>query len=100
MARLNRDEPLPQRVFLLGGGSALPEMAEAVRSLAWSQRLHFTRYPQVGQLRPTDVPGVVNRTGRGRQMGDVSALALAAWAAQQEQPPERPARILSELCQT
>jgi len=42
---------------------------------------------------------VANRTSRGRQLGDVSALALAAWAAQQQQPPERPARILQELCQ-
>ena len=99
MARLNRDEPLPQHLLLLGGGSALPEMAEAVCSLAWSQRLHFTRYPQVRRLRPTDVPGVVNRTSRGQQMGDVSALALAAWAAQQQRLPERPARILNELCQ-
>jgi cell division ATPase FtsA len=99
LARLNRDEPLPQHLLLLGGGSALPQMAEAVCSLAWSQRLHFTRYPQVRRLQPTDVPGVVNRTGQGRQMGDLSALALAAWAAQQQRPSERPARILNELCQ-
>lgn len=99
MARLNEDGPLPQQLLLLGGGSALPEMTEAVRSLAWSQRLRFARYPQVSYLRPTDVPGVVNRTDRGREMGDVSALALAAWVAQQQKPLDRPARVLSELCQ-
>jgi cell division protein FtsA len=98
LIELNRDEPLPQRFYLLGGGSALPEVVEAVRSLAWSRRLRFARYPQVKRLQSTDVPGVVNRTDWGRGPGDVTALALAAWAAQQSRSPDRPTRILSELC--
>lgn len=97
LARLNQDDLLPERLYLLGGGSIMPEMMEAVRSLAWSQRLHFSRYPQVERLRPTAVSGVVNRTDLGREAGDVSALALAAWAAQQNQPLDRPGRILSEI---
>jgi cell division protein FtsA len=99
MARLNQEGLLPQHLYMLGGGSALPEVIEAVRSLAWSRRLHFDRYPQVSHLQPTDVPGVVNRTALGRELGDVSAVALAAWAARQQQPADRPALILSELCQ-
>jgi cell division protein FtsA len=99
MARLNQDEALPQHLYLLGGGSALPEMTEAVRSLAWSQRLQFARYPQICRMQPTDVPGVVNRTSMGRKMGDVSALALAAWIARLREPPERPGQILNELVQ-
>jgi cell division protein FtsA len=99
MARLNQEGLLPAQLYMLGGGSALPELTEAVRSLAWSRRLQFARYPQVSHLQPTDVPGVVNRTSLGRGLGDVSALALAAWAAQQQQPADRPALILSELCQ-
>lgn len=98
MAHLNQDEPLPQKLYLLGGGSALPEMAKALRSLAWSERLRFARYPQVSRLHPTDVPGVINRTEFGRKPGDVSALALAAWAAQQSRPSDRPSRILAGVC--
>ncbi len=98
LARMNSDAPLPQRLHLLGGGAALPEMADAVRSLAWSRELHFVRYPQLLRLRPTDVAGVVNRTELGRQPGDVTALALAAWGARQHRPPDRPQRILNELC--
>ncbi len=100
LARLNQEELLPEHLYLFGGGSMLPEIIDAVRSLAWSQRLQFARYPQVSPLQPTEVPGVVNRTGLGRQRGDVSALALAAWLAEQQRPPDRPTRILSELCQT
>jgi hypothetical protein len=77
----------------------LPEMTDAVRSLAWSQRLRFARYPEVSRLRPTDVPGVRNRSGMGRELGDVSVLALASWVARQQRAGNRPARILSELCQ-
>jgi cell division ATPase FtsA len=99
MSRLSHDEPLPQHLCLLGGGSALPEMVDAVRSLAWSQRLRFERYPEVSCLKPTDVSDVVNRSGGGRKLGDVSALALASWVAEQQRSSDRPARILSELCQ-
>jgi cell division ATPase FtsA len=99
MVRMNREEPLPQRLYLLGGGSVVPEMADALRSLAWSRQLSFARYPQVDRLQPTDLPGVVNRTSLGRDPGDVPALALAAWVAHQSRPPDRPARILAELYQ-
>ncbi len=99
LARLSHDEPLPQQLFLLGGGSALPEMVDAVRSLAWSQELRFSRYPEVSCLRPADVPGVLNRSSKGRELGDVPALALASWVAQQQHAADRPARILAELCQ-
>jgi hypothetical protein len=99
LSRLNQDEPLPERFYLLGGGAVLPDVLEAVRSLAWSKRLQFDRYPQVGRLRPTDVPSIVNHTDLGREPGDVTALALAAWASHQSRPPNRPTRILSEFCQ-
>jgi hypothetical protein len=98
LSQLNRDEPLPQRLYLLGGGSALAEVGESVQALAWSRRLSFSRYPQVRALRTTDVPGVLNRTELGRGQGDVTALALAAWAARLQQPADRPARILTDLC--
>jgi len=98
LVRLSQDEPLPHRLVLLGGGSLVPDIVESLRTLAWSQRLRFVRYPEVGHLRPTDVPGVVNRTDLGRGGGDVTALALAAWAARQTEPPDRPARLLGELC--
>jgi cell division protein FtsA len=98
LAQLNQDELLPQWFYLLGGGSALPEVADAIRSLAWSQRLRFVRYPQVASIGPADVSGVVNRTELGWEPGDVPALALAAWAAHRQQPPDRPTQILSELC--
>ncbi|MBN1658043.1 MAG: hypothetical protein JXA93_06555 [Anaerolineae bacterium] len=99
LAHLNEDGALPQQVYLTGGGSVLPEIGESMRALAWSRHLHFERYPQVRTLRPTDVPGVVNRTELGRTPGSVAALALAAWAARRQQPPDRPARLLTQLSQ-
>jgi cell division ATPase FtsA len=102
LARLNQDELLPEWLYLLGGGALLPSVVETARSLAWSEKLNFVRYPQVARLRPTDIPGVVNRTELGRGAGDVPALALAAWAARQSRPPgqapDRAERVLSELC--
>lgn len=100
LAEMNEraDEMLPDRLFVCGGGSILPELFEAARTLIYSERLRFERSPDVKALRPTDVPGVANRTERGNEAGDVSALALAAWAGRQGEAADRPARILSRLC--
>jgi cell division protein FtsA len=99
LAEMNEqvDEPLPQRLFLLGGGSALPEMLEAARTLAWSSLLQFERYPQIDWLKPTDVQGLVNRTDRALNMDDVTSMALAAWASKLHWPADQPSRILSAL---
>jgi cell division protein FtsA len=99
LAAMRQDHPLPPRLYLLGGGSGLPEVVEAAHSLAWSEELHFERYPQIERLRPTDITGVVNRTDLGRGAGDVAAVALAAWAARQSRPLTRPAQILRDLCE-
>lgn len=93
------EKALPDSVYLLGGGSALPDFVETACALAWSRRLTFARYPQIGRLRAQDVGGVVNRTELGHEAGDTPALALAAWAAALARVPDRPARILSELCE-
>jgi cell division ATPase FtsA len=99
LATMNQEALLPQDLYLAGGGSYLPEMESAVRSLAWSQRLEFVRYPQVHRLRPTDIAGVVNRSGLGNGPGDVAPLALAAWVAKQQLPANRPARIIGSMLQ-
>jgi hypothetical protein len=99
LATMNQEELLPQDLYLSGGGSGLPETENAVRSLAWSQRLQFVRYPQVHHLRPTEVAGVVNRSKRGNGLGDVAPLALAAWVAKQQQPASRLSRMISRMLQ-
>ncbi len=93
------EQPLPHRVYFLGAGGLVPEIPEAARSLAWSPRLRFERYPQMDWLGASGLSRVANHTQLGRDPGDVSALALAGWAVGQFQPPDRPARILSGLCQ-
>ena len=93
------DQPLPHRLLICGGGSSVPAMAETARGLVLSQRLVFERYPELDRLRPEDVPGIVNRTESGQGPGDVSALALAAWAVRSMEPPGRPMRVLGRLCQ-
>jgi hypothetical protein len=88
---------LPQCVYLSGSGSGQREVFEAAKSLAYSERLEFDRYPQVEKLPPTAVPGVADRTGRGDGAGDIPALALASWAAAQSQGRDRPAQLLADL---
>jgi hypothetical protein len=98
LALMNRDGLLPEHLYLLGGGAVLPEMMEATRALAWSERLRFSRYPQVRHFQPTDLPGLVNPTGQPLGAGDLSLLALSAWAARRTHSQDRPGRLLDHLC--
>lgn len=93
------DRPLPQLVYVCGGGSALGDMEQAVRHLVSSDRLWFDRSPIVKVLNPKRVPGVINRTEFGLRAGDVPALALAAWVGSPDRATDRPARVLKEICQ-
>lgn len=93
------ERPLPCQIALMGGGSALPEMLEAARLLCSSDRLKFDGPVRISQLEPRSVLGVVNRTELGQTPADTPVLALGAWAGRQGRQPDRPARILAELCE-
>jgi cell division protein FtsA len=95
----SKDQPLPQRVYLCGGTSALGDMLDAARALVSSDRLWFDRAPVVKVLKPRRVSGVINRTELGQRAGDVPALAMAAQIGRQGQTTDRPARVLKGLCQ-
>ncbi len=75
-------DPLPPRIFLCGGGDALPDLGRATRSHPWARVLPFTRYPDIVLLQPNMVMGPVDRTGRLVGEAFVVPAALAAWAVQ------------------
>jgi len=61
----SRSSPVPTRsgsICLAGGGAALPEVAEQLRILDWSDTVPFTRPPTVKVLGPSDVTGVYDTT--------------------------------------
>ncbi len=69
---------LPPRIFLCGGGSALPGIKQALLSPDWwSQSLPFAKQPQVGFLQPRDITRITDVTGELNNPQDITPIGLA-----------------------
>ena len=69
---------LPSRIFLCGGGSALPGIKQALLSPEWAQSLPFAKQqPQVGFLQPRDIARIVDATGELNNPQDITPIGLA-----------------------
>jgi len=69
---------LPSRIFLCGGGSALPEIKQSLMSSEWwTKSLPFAKQPQVGFLQPHDVARIIDSTGELNNPQDITPVGLA-----------------------
>lgn len=70
-------EHLPNRILLCGGGSALPEIKEALTHENWYKGLPFTRKPTVDFVKPKEVNRVIDSTGELTSPQDITPMGLA-----------------------
>jgi len=68
---------LPPRIYLCGGGSALPEIREVMERFAWTKELPFGRKPEISMLTPKMVAGLEDKTGLLVDQQDVTPMSLA-----------------------
>ncbi len=68
---------LPSKIFLCGGGSALPGIKQSLLSTDWYKNLPFSRPPEVSFLQPKDITRIVDTTGELVTPQDVTPLGLA-----------------------
>lgn len=68
---------LPSRIFLCGGGSALPGIKQALLTPEWIQNLPFAKQPQVGFLQPRDIARITDDTGELNNPQDITPIGLA-----------------------
>jgi len=67
---------LPPRIFLCGGGSALPGIKKALLSQEWTT-FPFPKLPQVSYLQPGDVSRITDMTGELNSPQDMTPIGLA-----------------------
>jgi len=86
---LGGGELLPGRIYLCGGGSRLPEMADSLRGEEFWRRLPFSRPPEVTVMSPEMVEAISDATNLLVDQQDVTPLGLAFQAIelQAEQDP-------------
>jgi len=70
-------EPLPSRILLCGGGSALPDIRRELVRESWFERLPFAKKPEVEFIQTTDVGGVKDITKKLKNPQDITPMALA-----------------------
>ncbi|HXG26032.1 MAG TPA: cell division FtsA domain-containing protein [Candidatus Binatia bacterium] len=77
MEELAAGDLLPGRIYLCGGGSRLPEVAEALRDEAFARRLPFARPPEVDLLAPDRIVTIRDDTRLLVDQQDVTPMGLA-----------------------
>lgn len=80
---------LPNRVFLCGGGSALPDIRPALLSEDWADALPFATRVEVGYLQPKDIFRMKDTTGELNNPQDITPLGLANLALIAETEKEK-----------
>ena len=77
MEELAAGDLLPGRIYLCGGGSRLPEIAEALGAAGFAKRLPFGRPPEVAILAPEQIETIRDDTRLLEDQQDVTPMGLA-----------------------
>jgi cell division protein FtsA len=67
---------LPNRMFLCGGGASLDMLLSRLEEDSWFKSLPFTRRPIVNLIRPSQVVGIKDTTGKVNDHTMITAMGL------------------------
>ena len=67
---------LPSRILLCGGGSSLESLTERLENSDWWKELPFNKKPKVKHIKPEEVSGVVDESGKINDHTFITAMGL------------------------
>jgi cell division protein FtsA len=67
---------LPHRLYLCGGGSSLQMLMDQLQDTDWYKSLPFTRKPVVHHVKPEQVVGITDTTGKVKDHTFITAMGL------------------------
>ena len=67
---------LPSRILLCGGGSSLEPLTERLESSDWWKELPFNKKPTIKHIKPEEVSGVVDESGKINDHTFITAMGL------------------------
>ncbi len=65
------------RGYIVGGGSALPDLREKLENFPWTERLPFARQPIIQTVQPGVVASIEDPNGLLKNAQDITPMALA-----------------------
>ncbi|HYX50554.1 MAG TPA: cell division FtsA domain-containing protein, partial [Ktedonobacteraceae bacterium] len=74
---LAKGELLPPAIYLVGGGSGLPDLRQKLENFPWAERLPFSRRPIIETIQPNMVTSIVDPSNLLRNAQDITPMALA-----------------------
>ncbi len=74
---LAKDELLPPAIYLVGGGSALPDLRQKLEKFPWTERLPFSREPIIETIQPVMVTSIDDPNNLLKNAQDITPMALA-----------------------
>lgn len=67
---------LPNRILLCGGGASLERLIAALKQDEWHEDLPFTKKPSVHRIKPDDVIGITDESGKVNDHTFITAMGL------------------------
>lgn len=74
---LAKGELLPPAIYLVGGGSGLPDLRQKLENFLWTERLPFSRQPIIETIQPAMVTSIADPNNLLRNAQDITPMALA-----------------------
>ncbi len=84
---LSKGELLPPAIYLVGGGSALPDLRQKLEAFPWTERLPFARQPIIQTVQPDMVASLVDPGELLKNAQDITPMALAHQAIELQKWP-------------
>lgn len=76
LAEFTKLDNLPHRMFLCGGGASLGMLMERLEGAEWYKNLPLTRRPTVHLIKPEQVVGIKDKTGKITDHTFITAMGL------------------------
>jgi cell division protein FtsA len=79
---LSKGELLPPAIYIVGGGSALPDVHQRLETFPWTQSLPFSRQPIIRTVQPEMVSSIIDRENLLIDAQDITPMTLAYQAVE------------------
>ncbi|HEY5268112.1 MAG TPA: cell division FtsA domain-containing protein [Candidatus Saccharimonadales bacterium] len=76
LAEFNKLDHLPNTVLLCGGGASLDLIVDRLEDGDWYKDLPFTKRPKIHYIHPSDVSGIIDKTGEVNDHTYITAMGL------------------------
>jgi cell division protein FtsA len=74
---LSKGTLLPPAIYLVGGGSSLPDLRERLETFSWTERLPFSSSPIIETIQPGMVTNIIDPGHLLKNAQDITPMALA-----------------------